>query len=450
MNDALIDKLAEAVLYEGFLLYPYRPSLKNTQRWTFGGLFPRAFCEAQQSVEAPALKVECLIEGDEETRVIASLRFLRLIDRTLGRFNVPRVDWSADDVACAERVASMTAGNREFHAWQEAADEKLLLPEVSLADLLRSGCRQSFELGESVERQPVADDDGRFVGFIERTRRPLAISLELSAVRVAEGCFRLTLRAVNETEMARGERAGIASDNDAEQRPPPSRDEAALQACIAAHAVIAVHGGELVSQMDPPERHRELAAGNQNVGVWPVLVGDATQRSTMLAAPIILYDYPQIAPESPTSLFDSTEIDEILSLRIMTMTDDEKQAMRALDPRGRGMLERVEALSPAEFVQLHGTVRGKPRTPHSACGLAPGDRVRLMPRKGADLFDLFLDGKSATITSIEEDFEGRHHFAVVIDDDPGRDLGIDLQVGHRFFFQADEIEPITEPSGIAE
>lgn len=441
MNDALIDKLAEAVLYEGYLLYPYRPSLKNTQRWTFGGLFPRAFCEAQPSVEAPLLQVECLLEGDEQTRAVASLRFLRMIDRRLGQFHEPLPDWSDGDVAQAQRVAAMTAGGREFHSWQEAADEKLALPDVTLAELLRSSRRQSFELAESVDREPVTDGDGRFVGFIERSRQRLAVSLELRAARVNDGCFRLTLRAANETEPA--------LDANAAERPAMARDKAALRACIAAHAVIAVRGGELVSQFDPPERFRELAAANQNLGVWPVLVGEAPNRSTLLAAPIILYDYPRIAPESPTSLFDSTEIDEILSLRIMTMTDEEKHAMRALDPRSRGMLERIEALSPVDMAQLHGAVRDPSQTPQSACGLAPGDRVRLMPRKGADSFDLFLDGKTATITSIEQDFEGRYHFAVVIDDDPGRDLGIDLQVGHRFFFQADEIEPLTEPSGIA-
>lgn len=237
MNDALIDKLAEAVLYEGYLLYPYRPSLKNTQRWTFGGLFPRAFCEAQPSVEAPLLQVECLLEGDEQTRAVASLRFLRMIDRRLGQFHEPLPDWSDGDVAQAQRVAAMTAGGREFHSWQEAADEKLALPDVTLAELLRSSRRQSFELAESVDREPVTDGDGRFVGFIERSRQRLAVSLELRAARVNDGCFRLTLRAANETEPA--------LDANAAERPAMARDKAALRACIAAHAVIAVRGGEL-------------------------------------------------------------------------------------------------------------------------------------------------------------------------------------------------------------
>lgn len=74
--------------------------------------------------------------------------------------------------------------------------------------------------------------------------------------------------------------------------------------------------------------------------------------------------------------------------------------------------------------------------------ISPGDRVRLRPRPGADVFDLVLQGKTATISSIEQDFEGRAHLAVTIDDDPGRDLGEELQIGHRFFFQVDEVEPL--------
>ena len=76
----------------------------------------------------------------------------------------------------------------------------------------------------------------------------------------------------------------------------------------------------------------------------------------MLSAPIILSDYPQIAPESPGDLFDGTEIDEILTLRIMTLTDAEKQAMIAVDDRV-AVLERTEALAPEQLMRLHGTIR---------------------------------------------------------------------------------------------
>jgi hypothetical protein len=155
----------------------------------------------------------------------------------------------------------------------------------------------------------------------------------------------------------------------------------------------------------------------------------------MLGSPIILYDYPQVAPESKNDLFDATEIDEILSLRILTLSDQEKEEIRRSDERARRILEDLEA-NPEHLLQLHGRIQTGPHP-------KKGDRVRLWPNKRADIFDTILEGKIAIIEAVEEDFEGKLHFAVVIEDDPGRDFGELRQAGHRFFFSAEEVEPIT-------
>jgi hypothetical protein len=81
--------------------------------------------------------------------------------------------------------------------------------------------------------------------------------------------------------------------------------------------------------------------------------------------------------------------------------------------------------------------------------LKPGDRVRLRPRAGADIFDIALSGRAATVEAIEQDYEGRIHFAAIVDDDPGKDLGILRLPGHRFFFAPEEIEPLSH-GGIEE
>src|SRR5204862_7706221 len=113
-----------------------------------------------------------------------------------------------------------------------------------------------------------------------------------------------------------------------------------------------------VSLLEPPQAWQAAAAACRNVGTWPVLVGEEGQRDTMLSSPIILYDYPQVAPESPGDLFDGTEIDEILTLRILTLTDEEKRTAAALDDRVRSLLVRTEALDRGQLLGLHGTVRG--------------------------------------------------------------------------------------------
>jgi hypothetical protein len=111
--------------------------------------------------------------------------------------------------------------------------------------------------------------------------------------------------------------------------------------------------------------------------------------------------------------------------------------MRQSGGRERKLLERVESLTPEQLLRLHGAMRDV-RT-----GLKPGDRVRLRPKPGGDVFDVVLAGRVAIVQSIEQDFENRVHVAVVIDDDPGKDLGLMLHHGHRFFFSADELEILT-------
>jgi hypothetical protein len=237
-------------------------------------------------------------------------------------------------------------------------------------------------------------------------------------------------------------------------------DAAQRHALASAHAVISVSEGELVSITDPPAPLESAAAQCVNTGVWPVLIGAPDAHDTMLASPIILPDYPQVAPESAGDLCDATEIEEILTLRILTLTDEEKADVRASGEHARNILERAESLPAEHLMKLHGTIRGlAPAGPEpwsawdnwanaavvqsihvNGADLKTGDAVRLRPSGRADIFDTVLDGRVAIIAGIEQDFENRVHVAVVLEDDPGRDLGEMRQTAHRFFFSPEEIE----------
>jgi hypothetical protein len=149
----------------------------------------------------------------------------------------------------------------------------------------------------------------------------------------------------------------VGIKNSTPVEPSRIRADALPYSLISAHSILNVEDGQFVSQIDPPENLKSLATECRNVGTWPVLVGEEGERDTMLSSPIILYDYPQIAPESPGSLFDGTEIDEILSLRILTMADEEKHEMRQSDERARQILERTESMPPEQFMKLHGVLR---------------------------------------------------------------------------------------------
>lgn len=329
-SHARIDDIVAAVLYEGYLLYPYRPSVKNTQRWTIGGLYPRGYCEVQQSGEHWNLQCQCLVAGTDATRLDATVGFLHLIERTAER---EAGDWPASQ--------------RAEPAWQEAAEEKASARDVRIADVISAPQTWSFHFRAESRCESGASEDQGSLDAVRRERRALDVDLELSAESVeidgaGSAAFQLTARVANVTPLAG------AIEN---------RHEALLHSLASTHLILRAHGGDFVSLIDPPEAWREAASACRNERCWPVLAGEPPDRSTILAAPIILYDYPQIAAESQGALFDSTEIDEILTLRIMTLTDDEKAAMAAADPRTRALLERVESLEPDQLLALHGATR---------------------------------------------------------------------------------------------
>jgi hypothetical protein len=342
VNFEPLEKIANAVLYEGFLLYPYRKSsVKNQQRWHFGTIEPAA------GADRAMMQTECLVEGDGETVIYAKVRFL-----------------------------------------QGEIEREIALPGVSL--------------GTPPERR-------RF------SFPPVEGALEIESARVSERVFRFTVRILNLSEAA---------------GPDCSM--------LSAHTLLAVEKGAFLSLLDPPDEYRAAAAVCRNIATWPVLAGREGERCLMLSSPIILYDYPQIAPESAGDFFDGTEIDEILTLRVLTLSEEEKQEVRDGDDRARAILDRTEALPPEAFAKMHGAIRGLRKA--SKLEFREGDRVRLHPRKKADIFDIALDGKIAIVESVERDFENNVHLAVTVEDDPGRDLGAARQIGHRFFFGVEEVE----------
>jgi hydrogenase maturation protease len=344
VNRAIVDRIADAVLYEGYILYPYRPSVKNRQRWTFGGLYPEAHCRVQDGGDAASLQTECLVSGTPETVVEAVIRFLHLTARQVGEIDPPVAAWPEGAELPFRPVETLRVGERLLHSWQEAEEREVVLGERTLDELLGGSLSLPFEFAGGRRTEPVRGGSEAIVGVLAREQQTVAGVVEVEAAEVAEGLFRWTLRVINRTSL------GAASS--------ASRDALLLRSLVSTHVILGVRAGAFISLLDPPEAWRDAAAACRNVGTWPVLVGTEGQTDTMLSAPIILYDYPQVAPESPGDFFDGTEIDEMLTLRILTLTDEEKHAMAAVDDRARGLLARTERMARGELLGLHGTIRG--------------------------------------------------------------------------------------------
>ena len=344
MSTELVDRIAAAVLYEGYILYPYRPSVKNRHRWTFGGLYPAADCPAQGGRAAASNRTECLVRGTPATTFEARVRFLHATARRVGEFVPPLAEWPDGPEPPSRPVAMLRVGDALFQEWQEAEEREVVVGSATLGQLSAGPRTRAFAFPGGRRSEPVRGAAGAVVGVVVREQRDVAGVVEAAATEVEEGLFRVSLRVTNHTPAAASEGRG--------------RDEAVLRCLASTHAVLGTRGGAFVSLLDPPECWREAAAACRNVGTWPVLVGDPGQTDTMLSSPIILYDYPQVAPESPGDFFDGTEIDEMLTLRILTLTDAEKAAMATVDARAAALLARTEAMDREQRLGLHGTFRG--------------------------------------------------------------------------------------------
>jgi len=316
-----IRAIADAVLYEGYVLWPYRRSaLKNTHRWTFGGVYPRAHAEAREAGDDPwTMQTQCLVEGSGGTRVSVGLRFLHIVWRQV-------VD------ASGEELDELSVGDERHLTWEEAVEREAALDALEL-DELTAGHRVPISIAAGSETEPLGSE-----GAVVRSWQGLQGSLIVSAEPLGPTLYRITARVENSTPWTGGPR------------------EAALRRtfCSAHTTLHALDGGAFVSQTDPPPFLREAADACTNQGTWPVLVGEAPERHTVLSSPIILEDHPRIAPESPGDLFDGGEIDQLLILNILQLTDEEKAEARASDPRVREILDRSEALSPEELMRLNG------------------------------------------------------------------------------------------------
>ena len=437
--------VADAVLYEGYVLYPYRADDgKNRVRWQFGVLAPPALADTDPS-ERSHLRAEVLLEARPET-IDLRLRFLQVQRRTVERAVGGTSQDEREDAW--EEVASLDAGDTAYLPFDEAVshdvDARFRVADIVLRDHVEA---VSVPGGAETETVP----GGRLV----RERVPLEATLHVGAEELPGpyGVTRVRVVVTNRTPW------------DAD--PPLRREDALRRSLVAAHLLARVDAGRFLSLTDPPEWSRGYVDGCDNEGVWPVLAGEEGASDLVLCSPIILPDHPQVAPESTTDFFDATEIDEMLSLRTLTLTDDEKRAVRGTDPRAAELLDRVETLPPELMERLHGAVRhlgrnprrvgaaGAEREPERAgeddepiesvdvdgVAVREGSRVLLRPGvRRSDAQDVFLAGRTATVTRVLRDLDGHEHVAVLLDDDPGQDVA--LAHGRFLYFAPDELQPL--------
>jgi hydrogenase maturation protease len=345
MNLERVEKIAEAVLYEGYMLYPYRiSSIKNRQRFNFGVLYPPSYCERQSGSDLSSSQTQCLLRTTPYTRLTVKVRFLQIVTRSIGKLRNPSKEEPEGIEPEFALVDRFEVGSRVHQPWQEAFERELTYSALDPASL-SSVAKRTFVFPEERRLEYLRDEDGFGVGVIIREWEELSGSVEIRAETLRQELAKVTVCVHNRNHFDFLLPSDLAD-----------RDSVLPFSFASAHTILGVDDGEFFSLLEPPENLADLAAECENIGVWPVLAGEPGE--SMLSSPIILYDNPQIAPESAGNLFDSTEIDEILSLRIMTLTEEEKREVRQSDDRAREILDRTENMPDEQLMKLHGVLRG--------------------------------------------------------------------------------------------
>lgn len=453
MSLSLARAVADAVLYEGYLLYPYRASSqKNQARWQFGILGPPGAAETGAG-EEPGMSADCLLSPGPHADLEIHLRFLQLQTRT------------AEEVDAAGNftpVAELAIGASRWLSWDEAVEQEITLGPFPVAQLAREALLLPVEIPAGEEIEELGDGTGRTAGRLVRRRHALRGELRLDSTGLPSGLQRLRVSVANTAEPVTG---------------PGNRQDAIAASFIGAHVLLSLRDADFLSLLDAPGWAQDAVADCSQHRCWPVLAGPEGQTDVLLVSPIILYDHPAVAPESPVALYDSTEIDEILTLRVLTLTDEEKSEARATDPRAAAIIDHCEAMSAEELQQLHGILRNPhaaefPHSSGSADGsgeepaawwtpesealvqpsmdavlingvpVARGSRVRVHPSRRADAQDLFFAGQTGRVTSVHFDVDGSTHVGLVLENDPAADLHEGY--GRSFYYAPEELEPLED------
>ncbi|APU42870.1 hypothetical protein [Streptomyces sp. TN58] len=451
-------QVADAVLLEGYVLYPYRASAaKNRLRWQFGVLVPPAWGPAHG--EHAFQRTEVLMEPKGDAALALQLRFLHPRRRT--------VQQALDDGGFAA-VDELHLPDRVLVPWDEGAEEHVEL-SFKVCELTGEGVTVPFVRPARVDTEDVLGADGRTAGRLVRRTEQVEGAVRLRAVELegAYRVFRLTAVVENTSPWTPSAEAGA------------DREAALPRSLVAAHLLLGLDSGSFLSMTDPPEWAREAVAACENLHTWPVLAGEAGRADVVLSSPIILEDHPAIAPESAGAMYDATEIDEILALRTAALTDHEKREARGTDARAAAVVDLADTLPPEVLERLHGAVRSlreatgpdgpeqiteipdgealfRPDTPWwdpagsgtadpardritvEGAPVGPGSRVVLRPGpRRTDAQDLFLHGRTAVVEAVLHDVDGGVHLAVTVEDDPGADIR--REQGRFLYFQPDEV-----------
>lgn len=279
--DSDIERICNALLYEGYALFPYRKnSLKNQKRFNFGVLSPKIWVEKQIN-EHYFQQIEILVIAEKDSEITFKTQFLKL---------------TADS------------------EWQ-TANEKIIEGKFSLTKSKTIEYKEDALFGK----------------------------IKISSKKITENLFKIRFIFQNLSQILNPQKL--------------SREEILSFSFVSTHTILGIENDKFLSQLEPPKEFAEYTKSLHNIGAFPVLIGDKCKQNSILASPIILYDFPEIAEKSFDNFFDGLEIDELMVLNLLALTDKEKRQIAETDERTRQILEKIESATPEDLLKLHANLR---------------------------------------------------------------------------------------------
>jgi hypothetical protein len=334
-TDSILENLTQTLLYEGYALYPYyRSAIKNQKPVPFGVIFPSDYNNYHEHSHSN-MQSQCIISGGDDLTVNIHVRFLHLRKTELFQ-----ADNKGDTYV---PVVSLEIGGNTYQAGWQTIERKISTEDIPVSELI-SNCKIiPVEFDNMNEGEIILNEEKEVAAkrIINVSEIKGSIKMEADAVKEMPGSFRITVTVTNTTPVENAESV--------------SRDEVFLQSFLSTHIILQTRQGEFISHQDPPEEWKHAIASCNNINTWPMLIDK--NNSTLLSSPIILYDYPEINPQSSGDLFDSTEIEEALLLHVNLLSDEEKKRIGSNDEKLQAMLNKVNSMTPEDLNIYHSMMK---------------------------------------------------------------------------------------------
>ncbi|MGI8952070.1 MAG: hypothetical protein ACR2FN_10845 [Chitinophagaceae bacterium] len=334
-TEFILENITQTLLYEGYALYPYhRSAIKNQKPIPFGVVFPQQYNIYNEHSHSK-MQTQCIVTGSDNLQINISVRFLHLLKVEIFEKDLQQKTSESDFV----QVHNVSLNGKIYQAGWQTIERKISTGNLQISQLIKNRKVIFIKFDKVYDTTNISDENGETVAKQINSVSQIkgTIIVEAESVKNTQNAFRITVTVTNTTPFENTEAI--------------TRDEVLTQSFLSTHIILNTSDGQFISHQDPDEKWKTVIDECANINTWPILIDEAN--TTLLSSPIILYDHPQINPQSHGDLFDSTEIEEALLLHVNLLSDEEKKRISQSDEKLQAMLKKVGEITPEELINFH-------------------------------------------------------------------------------------------------